>query len=603
MKYAYVTWQAAQTLLISKPLHQPIKTQTVQISTSFVMSDQGVTSPDAEGSVGEAPNAKTPLRPLLAKDSTSVEKPRPSQGIFTTPQNDSFYKLYTYSDLDSTEQDIRLIHVFKDEHCDLIQCQFLPQSSLQEASGSYHTISYCAGDPSKAKPILLQGIKFNVFANLHHALENTLSAWKSSHIGGKCILWVDQICINQRSDAERSHQVGFMRDIYTNSQATFTSLSTADDDDTAPNVMDWLKEIDEAYQSNLQASKKEFSPRNHAFKILIESSKFKEGLASFHRLVQAPWWRRAWIHQEFICSPSVIFMYHDSTISFAPDSFLLLLCRVLRNNLALLLPRGMMGAQESEEAVRCMRAIDLLLSTKEGWRGGEDLKLVLVRSQHCKSSDPRDRIFAFLGLTHPGYGIEIDYRKSNTLDATILHTAKKILEFDRHLDILEYAMRMAKRRTSTLPSWVPDWASDGFLSYRYVPPLPGEEKQLQHDAIGSSVVQTSASDTNAILRVRGLHIDTLEDRYAPWVRWNPNIGHKTVQGYDLRCGELAQKGDELWMIMGSKWPFILRPCDGGYMVVSKAANGTELEDRKVDFDGILSRMRDGLERLRIIDLC
>ncbi|WAO96605.1 HET domain-containing protein [Fusarium falciforme] len=486
------------------------------------MSDQRVTSLDTDGGLGETSRDRRPLQPLLAKGSASVKKlssnPPPSQGIFATPENESFYKLYSYSDLESTEQDIRLIHVFKDEHCDLIQCEFLPQSSLREASGSYHTLSYCAGDPLKAEPVLLQGIKFNAFANLQHALEQTLSLWKHKYPQEECVLWVDQICINQRNDAERSHQVGLMRDIYTNCRGTFISLSTADSYETGSNGMDWLRELAEAYQ--LPGT---FQARRDKFWCILQENisnyNFFEGWYSFYELFQCPWWRRAWIHQEFICSPSATFMYHGSTIFSTHTSFLLLLCRTLSafgiiGFLVLEAERSKKTrvpkidrdlvleiCARNERARDSLEAVQLLLDSKETWRGDEDLKKVLAGSRHCRSSDPRDRIFAFLGLAHPGYGIETDYRKSNTLRATIIHTAKKILEFDQHLEMLAFAVRTIIVRPGVLPSWVPDWASTMILEDGHFARLPGQDKQFQHDAIGSSVIHPSTDANNVFLRV------------------------------------------------------------------------------------------------------
>ncbi|KAL2672643.1 hypothetical protein Neosp_013357 [[Neocosmospora] mangrovei] len=577
------------------------------------MSDQGVTSLDTESCLGDtSPHATTPLQPLLAKESASVENlcgdPPPSQGVFATPENDAFYNLYSYSDLNSTVQGIRLIHIFKDEHCDLIQCEFLPQSSLREASGRYHTISYCAGDPLRTETVLLQGIKFNVFANLNHALEKTLSVWKSQYPEGECVLWADQICINQRSDAERSHQVGLMRDIYTNSRGTFISLSTADPDEAGSNGMDWLRELAEACQQSGTSGTQQ-SKLGDIFLENISNTNFLEGWASFYELVQRPWWRRAWIHQEFICSPNVIFMYNDSTIFSTHTSFLLVLCQTLQGlfvtqyfEMAWQEKTGAtMGdgdplrevCKRNGRASGFLKAIQLLLDSKEKWRGDEDLKRVLAESRHCESSDPRDRIYAFLGLAHPGYSIEVDYSKSTSLDATILYTAKKILEFDRHLEMLTFAVRTTQTRVSTLPSWVPDWAEHGIFDDWQFAPLPGLDEQFQNDAVGSSVIHASAANNDALLRVRGLQIDTLKESYMNGIM-RPHKEFSTARGHIV--------GDELWIIMGLKWPFIIRSSKAGYMIVSEADNGVGIEE-KIHFDEILGRMRNGLETLRIIDLC
>ncbi|KAI9770488.1 MAG: hypothetical protein M1839_003203, partial [Geoglossum umbratile] len=96
---------------------------------------------------------------------------------------------------------------------------------LSRANASYCALSYCAGKPTETAVVLVDGLPFNAFANLEHAIGCALECWMSRNPGKGLVLWVDQICINQRDPVERARQIGMMRDIYRRSNETFVCLS------------------------------------------------------------------------------------------------------------------------------------------------------------------------------------------------------------------------------------------------------------------------------------------------------------------------------------------------------------------------------------------
>jgi hypothetical protein len=78
----------------------------------------------------------------------------------------------------------------------------------------YTTISYCAGNPKETETITVNGVMFNAFARLGHALRQARYFWTSRFHSEELLLWVYQVCINQSNTQERSHQVNFMGDIF-----------------------------------------------------------------------------------------------------------------------------------------------------------------------------------------------------------------------------------------------------------------------------------------------------------------------------------------------------------------------------------------------------
>ncbi|KAF5576780.1 heterokaryon incompatibility 6 OR allele, partial [Fusarium pseudocircinatum] len=373
----------------------------------------------------------------------SAKDQSPSEEIFATPANEHFLKQHSYPDLNPLEHEIRLVHVFKKPGNDLICCDFLPPQKLTDISKKYCTISYCAGSAEDPKPILLQGIEFNIFANLDCALRETLSYWNTIDAEVACILWVDQIYINQYNDAERSHQVKFLKKIYLNSGGTFICLSTAEADKPGPNALSWFSQRD-VHELTL----------GHSFDVSLED--YVNGWNAFYNLIECPWWSRAWIRQEFSCSQIAIFLYQNETLQFSELEWLQALChsdlystvhaRVDRFCGPLPFPveieKEMESLRKRQISAResCWAAKGLLfqksLFANDSLEYKVDIKKLMMRALDSKATDPRDKIFCQLGLTHRGYNIMPNYSKSNTLSRVLTDTAARIIQFEGNLDIL-----------------------------------------------------------------------------------------------------------------------------------------------------------------------
>ncbi|ERF68993.1 hypothetical protein EPUS_06680 [Endocarpon pusillum Z07020] len=200
-----------------------------------------------------------------------TNKPESAFKNFYTPKNDFFYSNSPYLDLDSKRREIRLLRVLpprsyakhlkakpwwipnnaKDgqpitvdkrtiynmrflfqkygihnPNSPLIACEIVDKVPLSRVDGDYCAISYCAGKPTDTAVILVDGLPFNAFANLEHAIRRTQRSWTSRYPKKELLLWADQICINQRNDVEKTRQVQIMRDIYQRCNETFICLST-----------------------------------------------------------------------------------------------------------------------------------------------------------------------------------------------------------------------------------------------------------------------------------------------------------------------------------------------------------------------------------------
>lgn len=106
-----------------------------------------------------------------------------NHGNFYTPENSEFYSRFAYSDLNPESNSIRLLRIKppaspENVKAEMIQCDLLDNISLDSIWGKYTTISYCAGDPNDVETVIVNGLPFNAFANLGHALRQARHFWK-----------------------------------------------------------------------------------------------------------------------------------------------------------------------------------------------------------------------------------------------------------------------------------------------------------------------------------------------------------------------------------------------------------------------------------------
>jgi hypothetical protein len=93
---------------------------------------------------------------------------------FYTPQNNEFYSKFRYVNLKPEERRIRLLRMQplepREDKRSQIKCELIDNQSLAAMQGKFTTLSYCAGDPKKTETIVVNGLEFNAFSNLGHAL-------------------------------------------------------------------------------------------------------------------------------------------------------------------------------------------------------------------------------------------------------------------------------------------------------------------------------------------------------------------------------------------------------------------------------------------------
>ena len=280
----------------------------------------------------------------------------------------------------------------------------------------YIALSYRWGPATQKHEIHLNGRPFHVRDNLYHFLRRWITKPKYCDK----FLWVDQLSNDQSSNGERSHQVGFMDQIYRSAHQTVLWLGADDGLDSCRDLVTfipqaWL-ELD-GIQSSMDRIEAQILSRHG-------SSRHAKQFAS--TVAKSPWWwlwlsgleywTRLWVIQEIFLSSDIdvwLGSYSISWTSFCTGVSAL-----------------EMHSYEFRNSKRCgfLRWLEARRSSRLKWEKGFDIcyneaaddryaaemslpNCLLATSSHL-CENPLDTVFALGALVPAGEMVEIDYNMS-----------------------------------------------------------------------------------------------------------------------------------------------------------------------------------------------
>jgi hypothetical protein len=408
----------------------------------------------------------------------------------------------------------------------------------------YTTLSYCAGDPKKTERIIINGHSFNAFANLGHAIRQARYFWKENIAHRELLLWADQACINQSNATERSKQVFMMGDIYSSAEQVLISLSV--EGDMAGGIA-WLHQFVTICEQRVYDN----SSIQHWMTNAERPAERHLAWALFHKtVIESQWWIRAWVRQEYLLSPVAHFMaafefvdeytmyeyFEEIYLNIIPplEDYLhpstdpperCAACRIHRN----------MNPQRFFE-MTWATPINLLTYKAMNDSSGHlpDLLLNLLRHMpHCKASEPKDLVYAFLGISKDrwSYSLQNVFAKFHVISYAVVRTwpfsgiAKECAELGS----------LVVQTDTDGPSWAPDWQNPPFVNT--CPPLTLTHSQF-------SLLLDEQGRQDRVLRVQGMPLDLMQNSKI----YQPSNFHKKQVEEDV----------QVWVIHGSDRLFSLR---------------------------------------------
>jgi hypothetical protein len=327
----------------------------------------------------------------------------------------------------------------------------------------YTALSYVWGNPSTSQSILVNGKAFNITTNLFHALRDLRDNHKVRR------LWIDAICIDQSNVKEKNRQVSIMGSIYTLAQHTVIHLG----DFTFPVHLAFRELTGRPLTSwtGLEDPLQHIATIRHAARDIMGQ----------------PWFTRVWIFQELVLSRDPWIQYGEFRMKW--DEF----CEaveVLKNRV-----NGPNGNYIETELHRNLRVLQDMQDIRRKFQSAKSASLIspcalidiLQARRGFRASDPRDRVFAHLGIAAPlqnkatKYNVQVNYNQSVSEIYTRL--AMNAIRSAQNVEILRFVERISPATRSLnlprkvsrfrilfagnmrgrppefeLPSWVPDWS-------------------------------------------------------------------------------------------------------------------------------------------------
>jgi len=296
-------------------------------------------------------------------------------------------EVFQHVPLDLERSSFRLLRLLRGDSLDLT-CDIFQAYHDDESGGgavSYEALSYAWGAASQEEYSISMtgGSIMKIGANLFEALRNLRLPDRDR------ILWVDAVCIDQQNPKERGHQVRQMGDIYRLADRVLFWLGSATfETDITMELLKRLQEVtlqhmcwkwnrnDKRWTSlwieALEAAKSKFPG--------VRYTTVQDGMRS---LLDRPWFTRVWILQEAANARSGFVCCGSKSVS----------SRVFT------LGPGLMGVQPTAQ---CQAVLSIMPGP---WRSahqqhGRSLYNLLCAFAESQASDPRDLIYALLGISY-----------------------------------------------------------------------------------------------------------------------------------------------------------------------------------------------------------
>ena len=284
---------------------------------------------------------------------------------------DQEHPYLAYDKLDHSSSQYRLLSLLPAKNKETnVYCTLAQVSSITDSKGPpvYEALSYTWGNPKREKTIYVNNSPFPITYNLHVALRSLRKQTESR------MLWVDAICINQYNLYEKNHQVGMMRNIYYNAARVVVWLGISDPD--IRKAMDLFKRVESGGL---------IFPKNEILGPYIR------GIA---KISNKPWWSRMWVVQEvLVAKQPPLLVCGRQCVSW--DAFNIALSHLGWRNMII---RG-----DSRYSTLKLSFANLITQSSqlhsEHRTSSGTLEELLLATRDRQTTNPRDKVFALLGLT------------------------------------------------------------------------------------------------------------------------------------------------------------------------------------------------------------
>lgn len=296
--------------------------------------------------------------------------------------------LYEYESLDLSKETIRVLRLRRNPRFDAEISIEIIQTTLGQVP--FEALSYTWGTTEKPCNIKLDGYQMPVTSNLHTALQHLRLRNEDR------FLWIDAICINQDDHEEREQQVGQMKSIYEQAEKVLIWMGVSDSD--IDELFTAILPLRDLIMARARAS---LSGNDHSSSESLLPGFLKlRHCTVLMRIMENNWFKRIWILQEVANARTAAVIYGHNQMSTR-----------LFTRLPLVLGVSPSGGTQA--------VLDIMPGhsrSKSWWAERRDLRTLLSKFSSSQATDPRDKVYALLGICsdqeYASIFIKPDYTRS-----------------------------------------------------------------------------------------------------------------------------------------------------------------------------------------------
>ncbi|KAM7188617.1 Heterokaryon incompatibility protein (HET) domain containing protein [Naviculisporaceae sp. PSN 640] len=313
----------------------------------------------------------------------------------------------------------------------------------------YVALSYVWGLRENLMPICCNQHTVLVTPNLYDALLHLRNPSQDR------VLWVDALCINQEDDIEKSHQVRNMGKIYRYAQ--HVSIWLGKGSPGSSQAVAFIRYLWELIPNRPDFRTFQDNP-DRRLRLLFQQE-YHDQWVSLGEFLQREWFSRVWILQEVALCREATMLCGSEQLSLQ-QLVEVVLWVAYDNSSPYFSPQANRSRTTKLGGFMFAARHNLLeMHLKDGPpKPFRTLYHVLRHSGTSQATDPRDKIYALLGMANDiGPNMELlgpDY--SLSLAGVYLSVAEFFLKKQKNLDYWKM-MPDTPEYKSSLPSWVVDW--------------------------------------------------------------------------------------------------------------------------------------------------
>ena len=434
---------------------------------------------------------------------------------------------YQYTPLNPREIRLLLLDATDPPSPDLISCHLESVSFNKDVK--YTAISYVWGDAEDPKSIICDGCILYVTVNLYNGLRNWRPTTRKS-----AYLWADAICINQKDNDEKSHQVTMMGEIYKTAETVWVWLTNGSEATSrAYRLMEEiynhfkLGDIDDKYflealapfgqevQKNIKVRRNNPAIAAVAAQLKVEQELSQNRLVpgdvedwqAISDVFSLPWFGRKWIIQEVVLA-------HNALVFCGTQSILWSILREVSAILPTCVARMILNSSPIHRDYSLLFPglnRTLRSATIANTSSGQSMVFLLVATSEFECTDMRDRYFALHGLC--AEAMETDWPLRPNYDLNLQDISFRFGEWQlvrkQNPEILGLVEPDALPSSRT-PSWVPSFDPGHSLSID-----SGVSDTCHWKCSGDSILDVRVCEDDLTLHIKGKTLDLISRGELP----------------------------------------------------------------------------------------